>query len=135
MHTPPPLPPPPHTHPTHTQMAYHDKERYANADARRVGRLHTHLPGWRDANVAFMRRRAPELRSPLAPARLASCALTLPPTPQHHPPAPPSPPPCSCSGGYALSPRIPQVTQPTLVVWGRQDAILDPKASAHSLID
>lgn len=36
------------------QMAYHDK-RYATDDAMRIGRLHTHLPGWTDANVAFMR--------------------------------------------------------------------------------
>jgi pimeloyl-ACP methyl ester carboxylesterase len=37
------------------QMAYHDKEQYATEDAMRIGRLHTHLPGWTDANVAFMR--------------------------------------------------------------------------------
>ena len=35
-------------------QAYHDKRRYATDDAMRVGRLHTHLPGWTDANVAFM---------------------------------------------------------------------------------
>lgn len=37
------------------QMAYFDKKRYATDDAMRVGRLHTFLPGWTDANVAFMR--------------------------------------------------------------------------------
>ena len=37
------------------QMAYCDKKRYATDDAMRIGRLHTHLPGWTDANVAFMR--------------------------------------------------------------------------------
>lgn len=37
------------------QMAYHDKARYATDDAMRIGRLHTHLPGWTDANVQFMR--------------------------------------------------------------------------------
>lgn len=36
------------------QMAYHDRRRYATDDAMRVGRLHTNLPGWTDANVAFM---------------------------------------------------------------------------------
>jgi len=36
------------------QMAYCDKKRYATDDAMRIGRLHTHLPGWVDANVAFM---------------------------------------------------------------------------------
>ncbi len=36
-------------------MAYFDKARFATQDAMRVGRLHTHLPGWTDANIAFMR--------------------------------------------------------------------------------
>ena len=36
------------------KMAYCDKQRYATDDAMRIGRLHTHLPGWTDANVAFM---------------------------------------------------------------------------------
>jgi pimeloyl-ACP methyl ester carboxylesterase len=36
------------------RMAYHDTATFATADAMRVGRLHTHLPGWTDANVAFM---------------------------------------------------------------------------------
>jgi pimeloyl-ACP methyl ester carboxylesterase len=52
----------------------------------RVGRLHTHAPGWSDANIAWMR-----------------------------------------SGGYAISARIPEVQQPTLVLWGRQDQILEAK--------
>ncbi|KAK9805237.1 hypothetical protein WJX72_008092 [[Myrmecia] bisecta] len=37
------------------KMAYYDKDKYATDDARRIGRLHTYLPGWADANVAFMR--------------------------------------------------------------------------------
>ena len=36
------------------QMAYHDKSRFATQDAMLVGRLHTHLPSWADANVAFI---------------------------------------------------------------------------------
>ena len=36
------------------KMAYYDKDRYATDDAMRIGRLHTHLDGWVDANVAFM---------------------------------------------------------------------------------
>ena len=36
------------------KMAYYAKERYATEDAMRIGRLHTHLDGWVDANVAFM---------------------------------------------------------------------------------
>jgi pimeloyl-ACP methyl ester carboxylesterase len=36
------------------RLAYYDKERFATDDAMRVGRLHTHLPHWADANVAFM---------------------------------------------------------------------------------
>lgn len=36
------------------KMAYFNTQRYATDDAMRVGRLHTHLPGWTDANVAFM---------------------------------------------------------------------------------
>ena len=35
-------------------MAYYNKPKYATDDAMRVGRLHTHLPGWADANVAWM---------------------------------------------------------------------------------
>lgn len=34
------------------------------------------------------------------------------------------------SGGYAISQRIPEVQVPTLVVWGRQDQILNPKYAA-----
>jgi pimeloyl-ACP methyl ester carboxylesterase len=37
------------------QLAYCDKKKYATDDAMRIGRLHTHLPGWTDANVSFMR--------------------------------------------------------------------------------
>ena len=36
------------------QVAYADKARYATQDAMRVGRLHTHLPHWAEASVAFM---------------------------------------------------------------------------------
>ncbi|KAI8110986.1 hypothetical protein M9434_004560 [Picochlorum sp. BPE23] len=67
------------------KMAYFDKERYATEDAMRIGRLHTHLPGWTDANVAFMQ-----------------------------------------SGGYAVSTRLKDMNLPSLVVWGRNDEILDP---------
>jgi pimeloyl-ACP methyl ester carboxylesterase len=67
------------------KMAYHDPK-FATEDAMRVGRLHTHMPGWSDANIAFMR-----------------------------------------SGGYSISSRIKDVQQPTLVLWGRQDEILEPK--------
>lgn len=35
-------------------MAYFNKQKYATDDAMRIGRLHTHLPGWTEANVAFM---------------------------------------------------------------------------------
>lgn len=65
-------------------MAYHDQS-FATVDAMRVGRLHTHMPGWLDGNVAFMR-----------------------------------------GGGYSISAKIPQVQQPALVLWGRQDQILEP---------
>jgi hypothetical protein len=37
-------------------MAYVDRERCATEDAMLVGRLHTHMPGWADAQCAFMRR-------------------------------------------------------------------------------
>jgi len=67
------------------KMAYHNAA-FATQDAMRVNRLHTHMPGWSDANIAFMR-----------------------------------------SGGYSISSRIPDVKQPTLVLWGRQDEILEPK--------
>lgn len=70
-------------------MAYHDPS-CATPDAMRVGRLHTHMDGWTDANIAFMR-----------------------------------------SGGYSISSRIQEVQQPTLVLWGRQDEILEPKYAAQ----
>lgn len=59
-------------------------------------RLHTHLPGWEEANVAFM-----------------------------------------ASGGYSLANDVKKLSSPssssssspvpTLLVWGRDDGILDPK--------
>lgn len=36
------------------RMAYLDTDRYATDDALLCGRLHTHLPGWTAANVAFI---------------------------------------------------------------------------------
>eukprot|EP00803_Ostreobium_quekettii_P008045 evm.model.scf_323EXC.5 EVM.evm.TU.scf_323EXC.5 scf_323EXC:35078-39980(-) len=75
-------------------MAYYDKETYASEDAMKVGRLHTFLPGWSDANVSFMR-----------------------------------------SGGYSLSPRIKDVQQPTLILWGRDDGILDPSYAERFVED
>jgi pimeloyl-ACP methyl ester carboxylesterase len=72
------------------KMAYFDKAKYATDDAMRIGRLHTHAPGWSQANVAFMQ-----------------------------------------SGGYAVSSKVGMVPCPTLVVWGRQDEILDPKYAAQ----
>lgn len=68
------------------QMAYHDDATYATNDALLCGRLHTHLPGWVDQNIAFIQ-----------------------------------------SGGYRIVGRLGEVKQPTLVVWGRHDEILDPK--------
>lgn len=66
------------------RQAYHDQG-FATEDAMRVGRLHTHLDGWADANIAFMR-----------------------------------------GGGYAISQRLGGVQQPVLVLWGREDKILEP---------
>lgn len=65
-------------------MAYKDKG-LATDDARRTGRLHTYMPGWTDANIAFVR-----------------------------------------GGGYRIAASIPNVQQPTLVLWGRQDEIIEP---------
>lgn len=78
---------------TASKMAYHNKARCATDDARRIGKLHTLLPGWVNANIAFMR-----------------------------------------SGGYSISKRIPEVGAPTLVVWGRQDEILEP-STAHKFVE
>jgi pimeloyl-ACP methyl ester carboxylesterase len=36
------------------KLAYFDKERFATNDAMLVGRLHTHLPSWAPANVAWL---------------------------------------------------------------------------------
>ncbi|CAG9461185.1 unnamed protein product [Pedinophyceae sp. YPF-701] len=36
------------------KMAYYDKERLATKDAMHVGRLHTFMPGWKEAGFAFM---------------------------------------------------------------------------------
>lgn len=71
-------------------MAYYDTETYATEDALLCGRLHTHLPGWADMNIAFI-----------------------------------------ASGGYRIVGRLAEVTQPTLVVWGRHDEILNPKDAAN----
>eukprot|EP00873_Tetraselmis_striata_P045818 jgi/Tetstr1/466082/TSEL_010668.t2 len=68
------------------KMAYFNKELYATDDACKIGRLHTFLPGWADANCAFMQ-----------------------------------------SGGYSILDKIPKVQQETLILWGRNDEILDPK--------
>ena len=72
------------------RMAYHDVARLATEDAMRVGRLHTHAPGWADANLAYI-----------------------------------------ASGGYALSGRVVEARAPTLVLWGRQDKILDPAQASR----
>jgi pimeloyl-ACP methyl ester carboxylesterase len=72
------------------KMAYHDAGRFATDDAMRCGRLHTHLPGWSDANVAWMG-----------------------------------------GGGYVLpAERVARLSKPTLLLWGRQDAILPPATAA-----
>ena len=34
------------------------------------------------------------------------------------------------SGGFAVSKKVPEISAPTLVLWGRQDEILDPKLYA-----
>lgn len=33
------------------------------------------------------------------------------------------------SGGYAVASRLGQVAQPALVLWGRQDRVLDPESA------
>jgi len=68
------------------KMAYFNKTKFATEDAMRVGRLHTFVEGWKEANFAFMQ-----------------------------------------SGGYAISKKVPKVTVETLIVWGRNDEILEPK--------
>ncbi|KAF5838850.1 Alpha/Beta hydrolase protein [Dunaliella salina] len=66
------------------QQAYHDKANFATDDAWKCGRLHTFLPGWLEANVAFI-----------------------------------------SSGGYSLTEeRIKQLSQPVLLLWGKNDEIL-----------
>jgi hypothetical protein len=35
------------------------------------------------------------------------------------------------SGGYSISSKIPSVQQETLILWGRQDEILEPKYAAQ----
>lgn len=37
------------------------------------------------------------------------------------------------SGGYALSTRIKNIQQPTLILWGRDDGILDPSYAQRFL--
>ena len=56
LHSPPcPAPPfrPPHSPPP--LLLCLPTSRYATKDAMLIGRLHTHMPGWLDANVAFIR--------------------------------------------------------------------------------
>lgn len=57
------------------QMAYFDKARYATDDAMRVGRLHTHLPGWSDANVAWMQSGGYSVSGGLADLRLPTLVV------------------------------------------------------------
>lgn len=68
------------------KMAYFNKDKYATEDAMLIGRLHTHLPHWTEANVKFMQ-----------------------------------------SGGYKVTSLIPQMETETLITWGKNDEILDPK--------
>lgn len=74
------------------QVSYFNKDAMATRDALLVGRLHTHLPGWQEANVAYMQ-----------------------------------------SGGYSISQRLPEVQVPALVMWGRNDEVLDPKLYADKV--
>ncbi len=112
------------------KMAYRDKERYATQDAMRIGRLHTHLPGWLDANVAFMRSggyaisgRISQVGRPGGWRGVAGgAACPAPAVLRGRGCRPTSAPPAAC-------PR-PQVQQPTLVLWGRQDEILEPSTAA-----
>ncbi|CAN0471014.1 unnamed protein product [Ectocarpus sp. 12 AP-2014] len=39
------------------------------------------------------------------------------------------------SGGFAVSTKVPSINQETLVLWGRQDKILDPKLYAERFVD
>ena len=57
------------------KMAYYNVEEFATEDAMRVGRLHTHLPGWEEGNVAFMASGGYSL-GPEA-VRAVACARTL----------------------------------------------------------
>ena len=57
------------------RMAYYDAERFATADAMRVGRLHTHLPNWEEGNVAFMASGGYRLGQPAV--RAVRCATLL----------------------------------------------------------
>jgi pimeloyl-ACP methyl ester carboxylesterase len=69
------------------KMSYYAPETFATEDAMRVGRVHTFLPGWRDANVAWMQ-----------------------------------------SGGYSTSKMVPTLQpETTMIVWGAQDKVLEPK--------
>lgn len=44
---------PPQGH--NTEAHYYDKAAFVTEEAERIRRLHTYLPGWMEANVAFLR--------------------------------------------------------------------------------
>ena len=39
-----------------------------------------------------------------------------------------------CSGGFTPSEKVQRITQPTRVLWGRQDGILDPDLYAERFV-
>lgn len=125
----PPSPPCP-------QMAYFNKQKFATDDAMRIGRLHTHLPGWTEANVAFMQvgfcwvvlkvTGLPGgcLHAACSCSGFGKLSRWCVPSSCRLPQGCPSAPSQPQSGGYAVSNRIGDVSLPTLVVWGRNDEIL-----------
>ena len=38
-----------------SELHYYDKAEFVTEEAEKIRRLHTHLPGWMEANLAFLR--------------------------------------------------------------------------------
>jgi pimeloyl-ACP methyl ester carboxylesterase len=113
-------------------MAYFDKPRFATDDAWRVGRLNTCLPGWLEANVAFIQSGGFNMSEErikqvcIAQRHVVAEAqqCTQVSTPQWQPSI------CLGHPVGSLSPHRLQISQPVLLLWGEADEIIPPSLAS-----
>ena len=100
------------------KIAYADAEQFGTPDAMRIGRLHTYDDAWADSMIGFMESGGYRSPPPLChfphvfPYGGLLRSTFLPPSPARF--------------VRRLSTRVEEVDKPALVLWGRQDKILDP---------